>query len=208
MSAFAKGMNEAANKGQGAMANINAGISNVAGAINEMGADAKAQLEKSKAQATQGMTAFKGMTDNMKIKALDWKTRAQAKIAENAAVRNTQSVEEITKSVTGTLNPIDLAQKAVEKTVDAAHQTGEYVGARRDEAKAGYIEGKRKEEERIAAAKAAANTPTTGGRRRRRRRTRRKKRRKSRKSRRRKRRKSKKKKKRKSRRRRSRRRRR
>ena len=177
MEAVQSGMSDGVKQGQGAMDNINAGISNVTGAINEIGADAKAQLEKSKAQATQGMTAFKGMTDNMKNKALDWKTRAQAKMAETAAVRNTQSVEDITKSVTGTLNPIELAQGAVEKTIEAAHQTGEYVGARRDEAKAGYIEGKRKEEERIAAAK----TATVGGRRRRRRRTRRKKRRKSRK---------------------------
>ena len=195
MQAVQSGMSDGVKQGEGAMANINAGITNVTGAVTEMGGDVAAQLEKGKAQATEGMTAVQGMTDNMKNKALDWKTRAQAKIAENAAAKAGKSAQDLLDEVVPNKNPLHLGEKAVTGVIDGISATGEYMGARKKEGEEGFKRGV----EEFHSQKGQEAQIASGGRRRRRRRTRRKKRRKSRKSRRRKRRKSRKKKRRRSR---------
>ena len=192
MSTFANGMNNAAEQGEGAMTKINAGISNVAGAVNEIGADAAAQGEKAKARWGAFKGNLAGFTARAKGKIGNMKQAAQAKMAEAKAAKAGKSSQDLFNEVLP--DPIGSLTSLPGKALDAAHQTGEYMGARKEEAKQGFERGVQE----FHSQKSQEAPTASGGRRRRRRRTRRKKRRKSRKSRR-KRRKSRKKKRRKSR---------
>ena len=190
MSAFANGMNNAAEQGEGAMTKINAGISNVTGAVNEIGADAAAQGEKAKARWGAFKGNLAGFTARAKGNISNMRQAAQAKMAEAKMAKAGKSSQDLFNEVLP--DPIGSLTSLPGKALDAAHQTGEYMGARKEEAKQGFDRGVQEFHSQ------KQGSIASGGRRRRRRRTRRKKRRKSRKSRR-KRRKSRKKKRRKSR---------
>ena len=194
MATFTQGMGDAAKTGTGAMANINAGISNVTGAMDEIGADAKAQGEKAKARWGAFKGNLAGITARANNNITNMRQAAQAKMAEAKMAKAGKSAQDLLDEVVPNKNPLYLGEKAVTGVLDGIHKTGEYMGARKEEAKQGFDRGVQE----FHSQKSQEGSIASGGRRRRRRRTRRKKRRKSRKSRR-KRRKSRKKKRRKSR---------
>ena len=202
MQAVQSGMSDGVEQGEGAMANINAGIGNLTGALTEMKDETLAG-----AQDLGGKVAAKGKEygdkiptrEQMEQKVTEGQAKAQAAVDADRAEWGVQEdglvdTGVLTNKVGKALDPKNLVD-GFNTLVERGKEQGQQV-------EAGHAQGKAEMEAEIAAKKVA---PAAGGRRRRRRRKSRKKRRKSKRKSRKKRRKSKRKSRKKRKRRRSRR---
>ena len=162
---------------------VNSGISTGMGKMTEMGG-----------KITEGKNLVEGKVNDVVAQGKEKMQEAEQWTEKQKAAKAGKSAADLFTEIVPNPNPIHLGQVAVEKSIEAIHQTGETLNDQSEKFNAGKEAGIKAEQERIAAekAKAAQQQSSSGGRRKRRRRTRRKKRRKSRKSRR-KRRKSRKK---------------
>jgi hypothetical protein len=201
MAEFTQGARDLGEAQEGAMEQGKAALDNLTGAVEGIGGDAMLQVQQGQAQITQGVTAANALTDNMKNKALAWKTAAQTTIAQKTAEKAGKSAEDLLKEVVP--DPIGAITNAPGKLMDgitAVQKEGEEQQQKFDE---GFQREKNK-----PPTPDPVETQEGSGRRRRRRRKSRKKRRKSRKKRRKSRKKRRRKRRRKTRKKRSRRRRR
>ncbi len=180
MQAVQSGISDGAERGEGAMANINAGIGNLTGALTEMKDETLAG-----AQDFGGKVAAKGKEygdkiptgEEMKQKIVDTGAKAQAAVDADRAEWGVKDGQVDTKVLTdklgNALNPGKLVD-GFNKLVEEGKEQGQQI-------EEGHAKGKAAMEAEIAAKKAAPVAVKEGGRRHRRRRKSRKKRRKSRK---------------------------